>query len=569
MTGSPSSSSWYTESDGFGEAINWMATKIETERHSPFLQELQERLHCQPVKDLENIIVDVEKTQLETMQYDADKKIQEMECMFMEMDKDRAMVVLDLACTKCMGSQYACNALQKALQGSDIKCRYIPSKGSFRFGNGEREPVHWCLELLIPQGNCNAPLKTTIDVIEKGKTSILWSLPQMENLEFDFKCRKGKVYLSCGLFGWQDEILPRSTTNHCCLDILWSPWKGAKLNRPKHMACFDTTAYRCDSSDFRPEASQPFVVADANTETESRAQVHEAFPGNAKKPILSPTQTTCPACRGKHEKHTYREDCLKFGRKPPLPAGESKWYAQRTGKDAKATQKARRVNSEPPTFSPTAGHVPGHKKKIGFHPDEPFTESGGTFVPAETAAPGVLPELADPGALHKVLTEMTKKPTAETKPASILKKPAASPATGSVPEERFDFTPAFRTVPPKGERKETIDWKAKAAAQADETKNLTASGDVKLSPPRAATRPILLRKARLSPEQATPRDQRAALGRVHDKLRMPEELLKLHLKHHLMCLHQLKKRTSRMQIPEEIYKTYDAICKSYEECKTV
>ena len=50
-----------------------------------------------------------------------------------------------------------------------------------------------------------------------------------------------------------------------------------------------------------------------------------------------------------------------------------------------------------------------------------------------------------------------------------------------------------------------------------------------------------------------------ALQRIHDKLQSPTELLKLHLKHYHMTSEQLKRRTSALKLPKEIYDKFDQI----------
>ena len=60
-----------------------------------------------------------------------------------------------------------------------------------------------------------------------------------------------------------------------------------------------------------------------------------------------------------------------------------------------------------------------------------------------------------------------------------------------------------------------------------------------------------------------------ALRRIHDKLRDPTELYKLHLKHHHMSLSQFKKRTLALQIPKDIYEAYGELVKKCETCQTV
>ena len=59
------------------------------------------------------------------------------------------------------------------------------------------------------------------------------------------------------------------------------------------------------------------------------------------------------------------------------------------------------------------------------------------------------------------------------------------------------------------------------------------------------------------------------LMRIHEKLQKPEELLKLHLKHHHMSPSQFRKRTSALKIPESIYKEYERISKECAPCQKV
>ena len=60
-----------------------------------------------------------------------------------------------------------------------------------------------------------------------------------------------------------------------------------------------------------------------------------------------------------------------------------------------------------------------------------------------------------------------------------------------------------------------------------------------------------------------------ALRRIHDKLRDPAELHKLHLKHRHMSLSQFKTGTPALQIPQDIYEAYGELVKKCDTCQTV
>ena len=58
-----------------------------------------------------------------------------------------------------------------------------------------------------------------------------------------------------------------------------------------------------------------------------------------------------------------------------------------------------------------------------------------------------------------------------------------------------------------------------------------------------------------------------ALRRIHEKLKDPVELYKLHLKHYHMKFDQLKRRTAALQTPEQICELYDQLMKRCSICQ--
>ena len=58
-----------------------------------------------------------------------------------------------------------------------------------------------------------------------------------------------------------------------------------------------------------------------------------------------------------------------------------------------------------------------------------------------------------------------------------------------------------------------------------------------------------------------------SLRRIHERLRNPAELLKLHLKHYHMTTEQFKFRTSQLQLPRDIIELYDKTVKSCIVCE--
>ena len=102
-------------------------------------------------------------------------------------------------------------------------------------------------------------ITTCVDILDKGKVPILFSVEQMRNLRMNIEHTPVGEFLTCPLFGMQRAALAVSTSNHPVLDIMalaTSSWKPM---------------YSFQSEDI-----------------------------------------TCPAGNGKHRPHTNQEGCKRF-----------------------------------------------------------------------------------------------------------------------------------------------------------------------------------------------------------------------------------------------------------------
>ena len=102
-------------------------------------------------------------------------------------------------------------------------------------------------------------ITTCVDILDKGKVPILFSVEQMRNLRMNIEHTPVGELLTCPLFGMQHTALTVSTSNHPVLDIM-------------------------------------------------------ALATSSWKPMYSfqSEEITCPACNGKHRPHTNKEGCKKF-----------------------------------------------------------------------------------------------------------------------------------------------------------------------------------------------------------------------------------------------------------------
>ena len=63
------------------------------------------------------------------------------------------------------------------------------------------------------------------------------------------------------------------------------------------------------------------------------------------------------------------------------------------------------------------------------------------------------------------------------------------------------------------------------------------------------------------------KDTSLAMNRLLFRLRKPEEILKLHLKHYHMSPAQFRHRTSSLRLPEEVHDQYKEVVQGCEHCR--
>ena len=191
---------------------------------------------------------------------------------YVEMSTNPTYVILDSGCTRAMGSRFATDRLVKACTNHRyshlIKFTKEASNNKFSFANGESSHVKE--KLVIHLKNPKHPtgwITTTVDILDKGRVPILFSVEQMRNLRMNIEHTPAGEFLTCPVFGLKRYALSVATSNHPILDVMFLAKCGQK-----------------------PEYS--FAATD---------------------------QITCPACNGKHRKHTYDEHCNLEKPREPRP----------------------------------------------------------------------------------------------------------------------------------------------------------------------------------------------------------------------------------------------------------
>ena len=171
-------------------------------------------------------------------------------------------VILDSGCTRAMGSRFAIDRLVRACQNRPyshmIKFTKEASHNKFSFANGESSHVKE--KLVIHLKNPKLPtgwISTSVDILDKGRVPILFSVEQMRNLRMNIEHTPAGEFLTCPVFGLKRYAMSVATSNHPVLDVMFLATCGHK---PSHSF-----------------AATPKI--------------------------------TCPACNGKHRKHTYDDRC--------------------------------------------------------------------------------------------------------------------------------------------------------------------------------------------------------------------------------------------------------------------
>ena len=181
---------------------------------------------------------------------------------YVDMSTHPTYVILDSGCTRAMGSRFAIDRLVRACQNHSyshlIKFTKEASHNKFSFANGESSHVKE--KLVIHLKNPKHPtgwISTSVDILDKGRVPILFSVEQMRNLRMNIEHTPAGEFLTCPVFGLKRYAMSVATSNHPVLDVMFLAMCGHK---PSHS-------------------------------------------------FAATPEITCPACNGKHRKHTYDEHC--------------------------------------------------------------------------------------------------------------------------------------------------------------------------------------------------------------------------------------------------------------------
>ena len=130
------------------------------------------------------------------------------------MNEHPTLVILDLGCTRAMGSRKAVNKFVPAAGAAGLVVEFLPSNARFSFANSQTAQCREMMRVWFPTEPWSS---TCFDIVEEGSVPMLFSLVQMRNLQFDLYIRRDGAWVDSPILGTQR--LPVSTSKHLCLDL--------------------------------------------------------------------------------------------------------------------------------------------------------------------------------------------------------------------------------------------------------------------------------------------------------------------------------------------------------------
>ena len=149
--------------------------------------------------------------------------------------KEPTYVILDLGCTRAMGSRVAVTRLLNVAHHYGITYEILPTDSKFNFANSQTATCTERVRLWLPT---NPPISTDFDIVEEGHVPLLLSLPQMRNLRFTLELSPEGDYLVSPAFNNKKVKVKSAHSNHLVLDLCTI--EGLPSNLPRIVQNPDT-----------------------------------------------------------------------------------------------------------------------------------------------------------------------------------------------------------------------------------------------------------------------------------------------------------------------------------------
>ena len=466
------------------------------------------------------------------------------------------VAILDLGCTRAMGSRNAVNAFCDYVDNNDCGLWYKiePTSSRFFFANSQQTK---CTEkLVIHMYDKSWSVRTTeFDIVEEGNVPLLMSLPQMRNLGFQFELSPQKSFLNCTRLGIWKHQLRMAKSTHLVMDFQDIAWYMSAV----YFKTPEVTSFFSQNEHF--EYSQLSVETFAYaTDDDWEIDYH-------RKELI------------RHHK-TLRSQLFKIsGSKCPisfddLESTRTTFLEMKNGTKKVEKDDWRAVSGPEKRFDKQWKGRTVFKIKAGVAlPAEELSHVKSSSKPARISDPSdeVKPEHSSPEE-KAGKSKSSSAPAEEGKSGSSssgLKRRLGRKTTS--PSEHDDFGKEFI-----GELEKELDMELdksddvrKRRPKGDDVDNYTPSSDderwekAKNKPGNESLEPRRISVPLPGSEaQALTPAYRKMIKRLDDKV----ELYKLHVKHYHMSPTQFRRRTSMLNLPERIYEKYEDVFNKCRVC---
>ena len=465
------------------------------------------------------------------------------------------VAILDLGCTRAMGSRNAVNAFCDYVDNNDCGLWYKiePTSSRFFFANSQQTK---CTEkLVIHMYDKSWSVRTTeFDIVEEGNVPLLMSLPQMRNLGFRFELSPQKSFLNCTRLGIWKHQLRMAKSTHLVMDFQDIAWymSAVYFKTPEVTSFFsqnehfeysqlsvETFAYATDD-DWEIDYHRRELIRHHKT---LRSQLFKI--SGSKCPIsfddLESTRTTFLEMKNGTEK-VEKDDWRAVS--GPEKRFDKQWKGRTVFKiKAGAAIPAEELShvkssSKPARISDPSDEVkPEHSS-----PEEKAGKSKSSSAPAEEGKSG-----SSSSGLKRRLGRKTASPSEHDDFGKEF--------IGELEKEldmELDKSDDVRKRRPKGD---DVEYSPSSDDERWE-KAKNKPGNESLEPRRISV-PLPGSEA-----QALTPAYRKMIKRLDDKV----ELYKLHVKHYHMSPTQFRRRTSMLNLPERIYEKYEDVFNKCRVC---
>ena len=466
------------------------------------------------------------------------------------------VAILDLGCTRAMGSRNAVNAFCDYVDNNDCGLWYKiePTSSRFFFANSQQTK---CTEkLVIHMYDKSWSVHTTeFDIVEEGNVPLLMSLPQMRNLGFQFELSPQKSFLNCTRLGIWKHQLRMAKSTHLVMDFQDIAWymSAVYFKTPEVTSFFsqhehfeysqlsvETFAYATDD-DWEIDYQRRELIRHHKT---LRSQLFKI--SGSKCPIsfddLESTRTTFLEMKNGTKK-VEKDDWRAVS--GPEKRFDKQWKGRTVFKiKAGATLPAEELShvkssSKPARISDPSDEVkPEHSS-----PEEKAGKSKSSSAPAEEGKSG-----SSSSGLKRRLGRKTASPSEHDDFGKEF--------IGELEKEldmELDKSDDVRKRRPKGD---DVDNYSPSSDDERWEKAKNKPGNESLEPRRISV-PLPGSEA-----QALTPAYRKMIKRLDDKV----ELYKLHVKHYHMSPTQFRRRTSMLNLPERIYEKYEDVFNKCRVC---